>query len=707
MLKSLINNTSKFLKTYYKNNINLLSICLVLGLVALALMAPMSSSRIIPTNDHVSHIGYIVQAKLALEEGQFPIRIAPLENFGIRYPGFQFYSQIPYTLGGLIYKFITPSNPYTGYKISLWLALWCGGIFIYRLGNWLTRSQIAAILGGVAYMSAPYFLNNIHARGAYTEAIAQGILPIVLFYTLKIFDKPTLLGISLGALAWFALATSHIITFVYTSIFFVITGVIYQINQKNQSKLIKILPIFQSYIWGWLLSLYFLAPVVLETKHLSVRKQINLSNPFNSNDMTPLANLLSPSSMPFMPTELGIAPTYGLHPAIGWIFLAAFGTVTYYYFHNKVNLSSLQKAKPWIMPLIGVFLISLFLTWSPINIWNLLPKQLWVTQFTFRFLTHIMWSGALLTTFAIILLFRRRLGSRHLVLGILMIVIVSRPWLPIPRGTDTVENLLKEPLFRHTGALDYLYQTPLDKLYGNAELRLFSDEWIPSYPLWDAFVDRRLGSGVENTYPLWQGNEKPTLVILGEVPIENINGQAKLRILIDNNTIAEIPLTQKQLDVRVPFNDRMTTGKDFKLKFVLDGTTHDGQPLYLRMKHLYLTGLSPANSLLPVEQTKQFCQQEDSTTQCSITMDGKTEIAQLPVLYYPKMQKIWVDDQQVSGFPSNFWDTNLVGLKLPSGKHEIRVKFVGLEWANWISLLAWLALIGSLTTCIFQLMIKT
>jgi hypothetical protein len=321
-------------KKSYENR-HFLLISLLFAFIALAWMAPMASSKVIfSINDHTSHIGYIVQAKMALEEGQFPIRVAPLENFGMRYPGFQFYSQVPYTLGGLIYKFLTPTNPYSAYKILLWLALWCGGIFIYRLGNWLTRSPIAAILGGVAYMSAPYFLNNIHARGAFTEAIAQGILPIALFYTLQIFYQPRFWRIILGALAWFCLATTHIITFIYSSLFFIILGAIFWAKQQPKLHWRQLLPVAISYFWGWLLALYFLAPVVLESKSLSIRKQINAINPFNTNWMTPLANLISPASMPSEPTELGIAPTYGLHPAIGWIFLAAFGTVIYYHFSN-------------------------------------------------------------------------------------------------------------------------------------------------------------------------------------------------------------------------------------------------------------------------------------------------------------------------------------------------------------------------------------
>ncbi|MEB3228294.1 MAG: hypothetical protein VKJ27_07910 [Synechocystis sp.] len=683
-------------KDWIYRNRNFLLISLLFAFIALALMAPMASSRVIfSVNDHTSHIGYIVQAKLALEEGQFPIRVAPLENFGMRYPGFQFYSQIPYTLGGIIYKFLTPTNPYSAYKILLWLALWCGGIFIFRLGNWLTRSPIASMLGGIAYMSAPYFLNNIHARGAFTEAIAQGILPIALFYTLQIFYHPKPWRIILGAIAWFCLATTHIITFVYGSLFFIILGTIFWVNQHPRPHWRQLLPVGISYGWGWLLACYFLAPVVLESKTLSIRKQIEVINPFDTNWMTPLANLISPASMPSAPTELGVAPTYGLHPAIGWIFLAAFGTVIYYQFSNHLKPALLTRIQPWMTPLISIFLLSVFLTWSPINIWSLLPKQLWVTQFTFRFLTHVMWSGALLTTVAIILIFRRRLEGRHLIIGTLLIVMISRPWLPVPKGTTTVDDLLKEPYFRYSGALDYLYQTSENQLFGNGELRLSGVSWIPGYSTWDVFINRPLDFEVETRYPRWSPDESPRLTIEGEVPIDSIQGDGNLQVLVDETVIATIPLTQKDLNATISLADLPPKDDNFKLKFAFAGNTHDGKRPYIRMKHLAFSGLSPAKTLLPVETTQEFCEQQGVTTQCVIPMTAQAEIAQLPVFYYPKLQKIWVDNQVVTGFPTNYWDTNLVGIRLPPGEHTVRVQFMGLAWANGISLLAWLALISS------------
>ncbi|MFM7578499.1 MAG: hypothetical protein ACKO5Q_16385, partial [Microcystaceae cyanobacterium] len=288
-VKPLIAQGLKTVKTYGETHRHFLLTALLLGFVALAWMAPMASSKVIfSINDHTSHIGYIAQARMALEEGQFPIRVAPLEDFGLRYPGFQFYSQLPYTLGGIIYKFLTPSNPYDAYKIMLWLALWVGGIFIYRLSLWLTRSPIAAILGSVAYMSAPYFLNNIHARGAFTEAIAQGILPIVLYYVIQVFYQPRLSNLIFSALAWFALGTTHLITFVYSTLLIGFLGLILILKTPITDWKVRLKPVGISYLGGWLLGLYFLAPVILESGSLSIRKQINAINPFNTNWMTTL-----------------------------------------------------------------------------------------------------------------------------------------------------------------------------------------------------------------------------------------------------------------------------------------------------------------------------------------------------------------------------------------------------------------------------------
>ena len=682
-----------FIKSYcYRNRVFLL-VYLLLGIVAFSLMAPMASSRVILTNDHTSHLAYIIQAKMALEEGQFPIRVAPLEDFGFRYPSFQFYSQLPYTLGAIIYKFITPTNPYNAYKMMLWLALWVGGIFIYRLALGLTRYRIAAILAGVSYMAAPYFLINVHSRGAFTEAIAQGILPIVLFYTFKLYRKPSVNSLLLSAVSWFALATTHIITFIYSTIF--IFGLILIISRLSQAPLKDLIRLAIAYIWGCLLALYFLAPVVLESASLSIRQQIDQGNPFYSRWLTPLANLLSPTSLPPEPTELGFAPTYGLHPAVGWVFLIAWGTVLYYSFSKSKLSLRLQSARPTIVALLTIFLITFLLTWSSANIWELLPRQLWVTQFSFRFLTHVMWTGSLLTAFAILFIFRQKLDRRHLIFGIIVIVMIARPWLPIPKGIVTFDEVMKEPLFRYSGALDYLYRAEPKTLYGNTDLHFLPNKWIPGYSEWDSFVNNDLMSGTETYYPKWQPQEKPVLSLTGEVYIENIEDKANLLVQLNDTILASIPLTQREVIAKVPLEnvEHPDQINNFSLKFLVEGKTKDGKPLSIRMKQFRLEGLSPENTVTSVQETQKMCQQKGSITSCDITVKKGTGIAQLPVLYYPRMLKIWVNNQRIEGFPVNYRDFNLLGLKLTPGQYQIEVKFVGLTWANWMIFLGWLGII--------------
>ena len=326
-------NFQQFYRFFESHKISLL-ILVLYGVIAISLMAPMASSKIIaPYPDAPSHVGYVVQGRIALEEGQFPLRIAPVEDNGWRYPGFQFYSQIPYVLGALFYKFLTPSNPYDAYKLVVWAALLVGGFYIYRLSLKLTAAKIPAVLAGIAYMSAPYFLNNIHARGAFTEAIAQGILPITLYYLIQCYNTGKRRDIILSSFTWFLLATTHIITFVYGTLFMGLLGLIIILQtRKTDFKLSRLIPVGQAYGLAWLLGIYFLAPVVLVSRNLSINKQIKVINPFDSRWYTPLSNLLSPTSLPPAPTETGLAPTYGLHPAVGWIFVAAWGVVIYYYY---------------------------------------------------------------------------------------------------------------------------------------------------------------------------------------------------------------------------------------------------------------------------------------------------------------------------------------------------------------------------------------
>src|SRR3712207_4005526 len=80
---------------------------LLYGVIAVGLLAPSASNEVIPSAaDIPPHIGTIVQARMALEEGQFPIRVASWQHHGWRYPVWQFYSPLPYTITALLYAWV-------------------------------------------------------------------------------------------------------------------------------------------------------------------------------------------------------------------------------------------------------------------------------------------------------------------------------------------------------------------------------------------------------------------------------------------------------------------------------------------------------------------------------------------------------------------------------------------------------------------------
>src|SRR5260370_5716595 len=81
--------------------------------VALAMMSPLAYSEMPESQgqDLANHVAGIVEAKNALGEGQFPIRVAPRQNDGTRYPLFQYYGHLPYLPGGLLHR-LTHVSPY-------------------------------------------------------------------------------------------------------------------------------------------------------------------------------------------------------------------------------------------------------------------------------------------------------------------------------------------------------------------------------------------------------------------------------------------------------------------------------------------------------------------------------------------------------------------------------------------------------------------
>ncbi len=96
----------------------------------------MASNDIIPgIPDQANNTAFVVEAKLALDEGQLPLKVAPFATDGLRYPLFQFYSQWPYLGAAIVYKYLTPANPWIAVKLAYLTALCLAAFFAFKFAQ--------------------------------------------------------------------------------------------------------------------------------------------------------------------------------------------------------------------------------------------------------------------------------------------------------------------------------------------------------------------------------------------------------------------------------------------------------------------------------------------------------------------------------------------------------------------------------------------
>jgi hypothetical protein len=420
------------------------------AVLAISLLAPSASNQYLFDNsDAHIHVASIIQAKMALKEGQFPIRVAPWEYHGWGYAVFQFYGPLAYTVGGLVHGWIVPNNPYIAFKIVIFLALVMAGFFWYRLVNLLCASPPIALLTGFLYISAPYLLININTRGDFCEALAQCLVPVVLYYSYRVYSENINIRVWLFCMfAWFALLTTHIVTFVYVSFFM---GLFFLILTSLNFQLYRRLFVLgTSYIYACLVAMWYLAPI-------EYAKSENLLNIFQLVKFVPgsgtasagwtlhnLSTLLSVTAVGALNAPSIPYLQIPLYFSVGWPILLAYGAAIYLLVGKTIQLTKMQVRLFTI--LLGLSLLAFLMVWSPFNIFHMLPKLLWVGQFSYRILSQLMWLGALTFAITLSILFKhKKLDIHHVLIGILLFGLASSSWLPTERKRIAVKSIIAEP----------------------------------------------------------------------------------------------------------------------------------------------------------------------------------------------------------------------------------------------------------------------
>jgi hypothetical protein len=646
------------------------------GLLAATTLAPVSSIDSIPnTKEYMASLAAIIQAKMALTAGQFPLRTMPLEYSGWLYPFYQFYSPSTFTFAGLIYKWVTPANPIIALEFTLWIGLTLGGIYMYRLAFWFVKSMPAAFLAGVIYLSAPYMIIIVNRLGNLNEVVALGLLPAVVFYSLARFYSPDKNSILLKAsISWYLLITTHIVTFVYTLLFVgVLVALITLKNPRHKRNLMRVaIAVFL----GCLLAMWYLAPIAALEKFFVIGATYNDAS-YISKFHPSLSHLLFSAASYTTNVKNSID---ALHPAVGLpILFSAFLCI--YALYNRMR-SGIRRADYWMPFLLILFCGAFFMAWSPINFWKWLPSFLLVGQFSWRLLGEVCWLGALLSAWTICWLFKNNLDLRHIIIGTFLILISTTAWYPLSEDSNiNLAHFLKNPIMNYNRNAYKINFLNYPKFVGRIDSSLLDSETL------------KVGGNYLITNPMLQFAANPVIEMKSQIPTSYANRQLHLAAYADDNEIARQDLTPGELAWKIDLRDVKNVFKGpapLRMKFVLldknDKVIMEDVPL----DNIILTGFINPQEIMRVPQVQPYCQQDGNSSSCAVFVPAGVNFLVLPALYYPKLLRVTLDGK-ITAYQSIMYEGSLMAGIIPNAgaNNKIEIKFTGLVWANWVSWFAW------------------
>lgn len=433
-----------------------------------SILSPIASNEYVRTgvvHDMVPHVAHVIQAKMALDQGQFPIRTAPWQDGNYGYAVFQFYAPVFYTIAGLVYKFLIPQNPYVALKFVLWLAMLFGAVFLFKTILLFVESTVIAFLTSIVYLMSPYLLINIFERGAIPEVVAQATIPFVLYYSFKILfaQKFAVRNFVFAAIGWFLLTGTHIITFVYFSLFFALFLILFTILNKSNVKNLFFVGV--PYLFGLCLGSYYIFPILFYQSVLNAGANAGMGG-FQFETLLPTLLSITPTSPMPLPGNGRLDPSMKLYMSLGLPMLLTIGSLCYLLFVEKTLFN--KKFKKLSVGLLITFFVAFFAVWTPFDFWPYLPKFLQIAQFTWRLLTQTMWPGAILFAVLLASVYGEKLNITHGAIGLILICVSLSPWITSQEvGSIHVNDIVAKPDLGY-GRLDYLVRSTLAEIPSSA-----------------------------------------------------------------------------------------------------------------------------------------------------------------------------------------------------------------------------------------------
>jgi hypothetical protein len=192
---------------------------LVMLFVILTLSWPMITTDSGMAQDWPNHLWYVWRQSLTIRSDGLP-SIFLNSGGAVFYPFYGFYGGSLYSLGGTL-SLLLGNAPVKAYVLAwmLGLAAAYGGLYwlarMAGVGRWLSHAP------ALVYVTSPYIITLIYARGAWPEFMATSFIPLFVAASVQVLHDGRLrLGPSVAlALSTFVLTGSHNITLLWGSTF--------------------------------------------------------------------------------------------------------------------------------------------------------------------------------------------------------------------------------------------------------------------------------------------------------------------------------------------------------------------------------------------------------------------------------------------------------------------------------------------------------
>lgn len=350
---------------------------LVLIIIILILSVPAFSLMLRPGiyTMHDFHVFRLQQFDKCIQNFTFPCRWAPDSGKGYGEPLFNFYGQFPYWIGEAIH--LIGFSILNSTKLMFILSITLSGIAMFFLSRrfW---GNVGGVVSAIFYMYAPYRAIDLWVRGALNESLAFVFFPLIfLFLDLYIQKSKTKYIVALS-LALAGLITTHNLSVMIFAPFMLVWW-LFRCLQHRSFKSFFGLSI--AAIVSLFLSAYYLLPVALESKYITLAKTTQGYYDYRAH-FTSLYQLFVSNFWGYGGSTWGPNDTMSFSVGhLHWIII----TILVIFLPLKLRGRIKEGVIFYVISVLG--LIAVFLTHNKSAfIWTHLPPMAYI-QFPWRFLT--------------------------------------------------------------------------------------------------------------------------------------------------------------------------------------------------------------------------------------------------------------------------------------------------------------------------------